>query len=568
MGLESVQHIADLNPANPTGADSASQGDDHLRNIKLALLHDLAGFTGAIMVTGVDGGTVNAYTLTPANAIVLNGLRMGAVFSPVITNTGPATMNISGLGVIAIKQIDGVDVTAGDLVAGRLYGLIYSGAEYRLLAPTKNYIDQLAFSAALPAQAGAATKALRTNGSVASWDNERLYRSARSSNTIIGDADGGRLIDYTAGNFTQTWSLATVLGEGFYVRLRNSSQTDEIELEAPATVSQTSSSSNSIAAGTTWTIATGLTIGAGDLVNIRRTADPFNQRIIGVVASYTPGTGALVVTPSYRIGSGTFTDWSLTTRPAANGIDGLGSYVMHPNECRDFTVSAGALVSTVLSVFSRAITTTTKFIVPPRYADFAGVASSAGSSGAKSGNANLAIGGPGGGAFPFQFSAAQMGASQDILIGAGGVAITTSGASNPGGDTSIGSLLTVLGGSSTDGGALNGYRGVSSNIALGFESCTANSSGGGAPWGGVTPSGDASASGKAAINGGPCGGSISSAGVIKTPGTSLNGAVAGSAGDAVSGTDGTGVGAGGGSTRTGTRSGAGTRGEVRIRGIA
>lgn len=569
MALETVVNIADLVRTNPAGSDPTSQGDNHIRNIKTALLNDLAGYTGAIWMTGVDGGAVNAYTLTPANALVANGLRMGVVFSPTVTNTGPATMNISGLGAVAIKQVHGPAVVAGDLVAGVVYSMLFNGTEYRLMSPTKNYMDQLAVSAALPGQVGNATKIIRTDGAVALWDNFRLYRSVRSANTIIGDADGGRLIDYSAGGFTQTWSSVGVLGEGFFVRIRNASQTDSIELEAPATNTQASTTSNSIAAGTTWTIATGLTIGAGDLVNVRRTSDGFNQRIIGVVASYTSGTGVLIVTPSYRIGSGTFTDWTITTRPAANGIDGLGSYVMYSNECRDFVVSGSAIVSVIVTEFDKIFTATERFIPPPRYVEFEGIATSGAGGGARSGGSNLGPGGPGGGAFPFRLPASLFGAFQDILVGAGGGAITSpsTGTSNPGGDTTIGALLTVKGAATNVGGAVDIAQAASST-STDFGSFSPTASSRSAIWGGVSPSSDASANGGSTIYGGPCGGSISSAGAIRLPGTSLNGAVAGAAGDAASGGDGVGLAAGGGGTRTGTRSGAGTGGQLRMSGRA
>jgi hypothetical protein len=169
MPLETVTYIGDLVVTNPPGTDPKSQGDDHLRNIKTALANCFAGFTGAVCVAGADGGAVNAYTLTTATALPAYGSKMAAVFSPAITNTGAATLNISGLGVKTIKRVDGTDVVSGDLVAASLYCVLYDGTVFRLFMPTKNYIDQLAFSSALPAQAGNAGLFVTTNGSVASW---------------------------------------------------------------------------------------------------------------------------------------------------------------------------------------------------------------------------------------------------------------------------------------------------------------------------------------------------------------------------------------------------------------
>ena len=49
-----------------------------------------------------------------------------------------------------------------------------------------------------------------------------ILREARTSGTTLTQADKGRLIDITAGTFTQTFSAAVVLGDGWNVWLRNS----------------------------------------------------------------------------------------------------------------------------------------------------------------------------------------------------------------------------------------------------------------------------------------------------------------------------------------------------------
>ena len=68
MGLETVTNIHDLVVTNPLSTDARSQGDDHIRNIKLALKTDLPNITGVMTATqaelnvntGVTGGTVTA----------------------------------------------------------------------------------------------------------------------------------------------------------------------------------------------------------------------------------------------------------------------------------------------------------------------------------------------------------------------------------------------------------------------------------------------------------------------------------------------------------------------------
>lgn len=171
MAVESVTYIADLDPAAPTGASPKSEGDDHVRNIKKGLKNSFVGFSGAILVTGVDGGAANVYTLTPPAALLAYAARMFAVFRPTADNTGPATLNISGLGAKEIVSVAGVPLAAGDLTAGRFYTAFYDGTKFRLDNVTQNYVDQLVIKGTVPgvddpANAG---KVFGSTGSVGQW---------------------------------------------------------------------------------------------------------------------------------------------------------------------------------------------------------------------------------------------------------------------------------------------------------------------------------------------------------------------------------------------------------------
>lgn len=202
MGLESVTYVGDLNTANPTGTDPKNQGDDHIRNLKTALRNSFAGFAGAIVVTGTDGGAVNAYTLTPTTAITAYGTRMIALFAPTITSTGAVTLNISDLGAKSVKAVDGAALVAGDLVSGSVYAAVYTGTEFRLLSITKNYADQLALATALPAQS---LGFVRSDGTTAGFttthtgyaQNEVKGADIASAATINLTAPTGNLVHVT-----------------------------------------------------------------------------------------------------------------------------------------------------------------------------------------------------------------------------------------------------------------------------------------------------------------------------------------------------------------------------------
>lgn len=51
MSLESATYISQLNAANPTASDNASQGDDHIRMLKAVLLATFPSISGAVTAT-------------------------------------------------------------------------------------------------------------------------------------------------------------------------------------------------------------------------------------------------------------------------------------------------------------------------------------------------------------------------------------------------------------------------------------------------------------------------------------------------------------------------------------
>lgn len=171
MALETGNYIADLNAANPAPGDPKSQGDDHIRLIKLAALQTLLGFTGTILVGGNDVGVSNAYALTPATNLLAYSQNMAVLWFPGSTNGGASTMTISGLTPQNIKRLDGSALVNGDIMLGFPTMMVYNGAEFRLVGVTKQYVDQLVFAGVLPGQAGNAGKPLITDGTSATFTN-------------------------------------------------------------------------------------------------------------------------------------------------------------------------------------------------------------------------------------------------------------------------------------------------------------------------------------------------------------------------------------------------------------
>jgi len=428
---------------------------------------------GENKITGLAAGSVGTDAVNFAQVFVAPSWTGGVTYSGGMTGSG-------GMTITGVVDLDGAtSVTVPTRTPGD------NGPD----AASTAFVVAAGLAGILPGQSGNAGREIVTDGASASWGYHRR-RDARTANTILGIADNLHLVDITSGTFSQTFTAAATLGNGWSVMLRNS------------------------------------------------------------------GTGDITLDPS-----------------GAELIDGLASYVMYPQECRLITCDGTGFTSVVISPYFKEFATVgaNTWTKPPGYVVHEGEAWSAAASGERTNDVGTqSRGGAGGGCYPFRFLASSMGATETITNGAGGVAVTTVAAGNAGGDTTIGALLTITGASHLVGGAVAGFKGISSAaIASGFESVAASTGTRPHVWGGTNPSSDTSSNGNTAtVNGGGCGGSVTASGVIRAPGTSKRGGAGGAASIASNGTAGTVPGGGGGATQTGTASGAGADAITRIWGIA
>lgn len=86
-----------------------------------------------------DTGLVNALVLTPVPAWTSYSAGQRITTKVAVTNTGAATVNVSALGVQAIKKLNGsTALAAGDMVAGQVLELEYDGTNFQMLSPVGN----------------------------------------------------------------------------------------------------------------------------------------------------------------------------------------------------------------------------------------------------------------------------------------------------------------------------------------------------------------------------------------------------------------------------------------------
>lgn len=119
-------------------------------------------------------------------------------------------------------------------------------------------------------------------------------------------------------------------------------------VNAPGT-SGTSSTSLTVGAGAqTFTTQTGKSWAVGQPVVVARTSAPATTYMYGIIIAYNSGTGSMTVQVTQTLGSGTFTDWTISlTGPRSAGfalviVSGNITAVANAN---DYAVTANAIIT-------------------------------------------------------------------------------------------------------------------------------------------------------------------------------------------------------------------------------
>jgi hypothetical protein len=109
---------------NLTNSSDVNQWSAPIDNIS-----SIGGLTEFLYTTT---GSPDAYIITPTPAITS---YVGLVFSFIasFTNTAPATLNISGVGAVALKKEGATALAASDIVSGRVYQCAFDGTNFQIL---------------------------------------------------------------------------------------------------------------------------------------------------------------------------------------------------------------------------------------------------------------------------------------------------------------------------------------------------------------------------------------------------------------------------------------------------
>ncbi len=115
-----------LAPANDT--DPPTNPIWTVDNVKNSQLITLYG--------GTDTGVANAYVLTFTASFTAYTDGILIYFTPANTNSGASTLNVNGLGIVNITNLDGSALGGNQIVANQLVAVMYVGGSFLLLSST------------------------------------------------------------------------------------------------------------------------------------------------------------------------------------------------------------------------------------------------------------------------------------------------------------------------------------------------------------------------------------------------------------------------------------------------
>lgn len=151
----------------------------------------------------VDSGSANAYVITPSPAITAYEEGQRFTIRAQNANSAASTLNVNGLGAIAINTVDGT-LAASAIVAGGYYDVVYNANAtpdcWQLLNPSR--VPDITLSSNVPLKnaantfTAAQTVSAKITGSVANDTEGLSIRGVTGRFSIIGYqvSDGGAIL--------------------------------------------------------------------------------------------------------------------------------------------------------------------------------------------------------------------------------------------------------------------------------------------------------------------------------------------------------------------------------------
>ncbi|MCC6601400.1 MAG: hypothetical protein IT223_12115 [Crocinitomicaceae bacterium] len=158
------------------------------------------------------GGSANSISVTLAPPVNAYTTGMIVNFKVSLPNSGPVTINVNGLGAVALKKAVITDLVAGDLIADQMASVIYDGTNFQMISAA----NASGGGCSVPAQPGAITGppavvpfATNLTFSVTSYTGVFAYEWTVPAGATIVSGQGYNSITV---NFGNTSGSVTVTG--------------------------------------------------------------------------------------------------------------------------------------------------------------------------------------------------------------------------------------------------------------------------------------------------------------------------------------------------------------------
>jgi hypothetical protein len=275
MGLEIVLHLDDLDATNPVGTDPRSEGDDHIRNVKSALLTDFPGITGIVTSTHSELNFVDvtAGTLTASKAIVVDG-------SSKIDNLNIDNLNING------NTISSTDTNGTITITPHADGdIILDGQKWPQADGSTGYILKTNGSGQLSWIENLAEDwATKSDGTVAS--SEYSAKAYAIGGTGITDASGkGSAKEWATNAEDDTVDTSEYSAKHYSIKAGASASSATSSASTATTKATSATSSATSATASASTASTKASEAAASAVAAAASADTFDDVYLGAKSS-------------------------------------------------------------------------------------------------------------------------------------------------------------------------------------------------------------------------------------------------------------------------------------------
>jgi hypothetical protein len=228
MGLETVTYISDIVATNPVGAtDPKSQGDDHIRNIKAALLATFAAITGAVTATHTELNYLHGATGVTGTGNTVRSASPTFTGTPVVPDAWLTYAKINNAAAVSLL---GRSANSSGVLAD-----IAAGANDRILSRTSNALGFTQLTAGMfpstvvPDAALSANVPLLNAANAFTADQSIAHSGATTLSIKASDANPGYV------GFGYSGSLAAYVGvSGGAGNLINGSSAGDLCLRSDA----------------------------------------------------------------------------------------------------------------------------------------------------------------------------------------------------------------------------------------------------------------------------------------------------------------------------------------------